>query len=115
MDVNKAVSLYCNESEPQQVKFLSRLGHQITVFARDTYEIDGNSLSDPVQLRCINEMMHRILGQQFKLLLSDNSRYPDDLFIKMIFEMAVNCHFENYLNLGITDSFKFLRETNSAR
>lgn len=106
MDLNKAVSLYCNESELQQVKFLSRLGHQITIFARDTYEIDGNSLSDPMQLRCINEIMHRILGQQFKLLLGDASRYPDDIFIKMVFEMAADCHFEKYLYLGITESFK---------
>jgi len=107
MEVIEAVSLYCNESESQQVKLLSRLGHQITIFARDTYEIDSNSLSDPARLRCINEIMHRILGQQFKLLLGDDSRYPDDIFIKMIFDIAADCNFEGDLALGIDDSFKF--------
>ncbi len=106
MDVNEALSLYRNEPESEQVKFLSRLGHQITIFARDTYEPDTDSLSNPAQLRCINEMMHRILGQQFKLLLGDCDRYPDDIFIKMIFEMAATCDFESYLSLGINDSFK---------
>ncbi len=106
MDVNETMSLYCNETESWQVKFLSRLGHQITILARDTYDIDNDSLSNPTQLRCVNEMMHRILGQQFKLLLDDRSRYPDDVFIKMIFEMAATCDFENYLSLGINDSFK---------
>ncbi len=111
MDVNEVVSLYCSKSEVEQVKFLSRLGHQITIFARDTYKLDSDSLSDPAQLRCINEIMHRILGQQFKLLLDDDSRYPNDIFIKMIFDMATACHFENYLCLGINDSFKFCVDT----
>lgn len=104
MDVNETVSLYCKKSELQQIKFLSRLGHQITIFARDTYEVEGNSLSTPVQLRGINEIMHRILGQQCKLLLGDEGRYPDDIFIRMLFEMAVGCQFEYYMNLGVSDS-----------
>lgn len=107
MDVNETVSLYCNESESWQIKFLSRLGHQITILARDTYEADSDSLLNPIQLRCTNEMMHRILGQQFKLLFGDKGRYPDDVFIKMIFDMASSCDFDKYLSLGIVDSFKF--------
>lgn len=110
MNVNEALSLYCNESESEQAKFLSRLGHQITIFARDTYEPNTDALSNPAQLRCINEMMHRILGQQFKLLLSDRDRYPDDVFIRMIFDMAATCGFESYLSLGIKDSFKQSRK-----
>ena len=110
MDVDKAIPLYCNEPASQQIKLLSRLGHQVTIFARNTYELNGNSLSDPSQLRCINEIMHRILGQQLKLLLGDESRYPDDLFIKMIFEMAAECNFEKHLSSGIADSFNFCRE-----
>ena len=114
MDANEFLSLYCSESELQQAKFLSRLAHQITIFARDTYEPNTDSLSNPTQLRCINEMMHRILGQQFKILLGDGERYPDDIFIKMIFDMAVTCGFDNYLSLVISDSVKYCMGSESS-
>ena len=107
MDINEILSLYCSDSELQQAKFLSCLAHQITIFARDTYEPDTDALSNPTRLRCINEMMHRILGQQFKLLLGDRERYPDDVFIKMVFDMAATCGFEDYLSLGISESAKW--------
>ncbi len=113
MDVNEAVSLYCSKSEAEQVKFLSRLSHQITIFARDTYEFESDSLSDPIKLRSINEMMHRILGQQFDLLLSNTSRYPDGTFIEILFEMAAACHFESHLCSGMIDSFKLCADTTS--
>jgi len=107
MDVKEVLSLYCSKSELQQAKFLSRLAYQITIFARDTYDSNTDVLSNPAQLRCVNEMVHRILGQQFKLLLGDCERYPDDVFIEMIIDMAAACGFENYLSLSISDSLKW--------
>ena len=107
MDVNEALSLYRGKSEQEQMKILARLSHQITIFARDTYELESEGLSSPEKLRCINEIMHRVLGQLNKHLNSDSSRYPDDLFIKMIFDMADTCQFEGDLSLGFTDSVEF--------
>lgn len=106
MDKNNVLELYSSESREWQIKFLSRLAHQITIFARDTYEFDSDSLSNPVQLRCINEIMHRIIGQQFKLIMNDNGRYPDDVFIKMMFDMADCCNFEDHMSSGIKDSIE---------
>ena len=105
MDVNRTLALYCNKSESKQVEFLSCLGLELTIFARDTYEVGNDSLSNPKQLRCINEIMHRILGQQEKILLGDHGRYPDESFIKMIFQMAASCGFEKHLLSGIKESF----------
>ena len=107
MDTAEIISQYTQKSELQQAKFLSRLAHQITIFARDTYELDGDSLLDPARLRGINEIMHRVIGQQFKLLPGENSRYPDDILIKMLFDMAIECHFEKHLNLSVADSFNY--------
>lgn len=106
MEINKVISLYSNESKLQQVNFLSCLGHQITIFARDSYDPNTDFLSNPAQLRCVNEIMHRLLGQQSKLLLGDQERYPDDVFIKMIFDMASKCAFEHYLSLGVRESIR---------
>ncbi len=105
MDTTKIIAQYSQNSELQQAKFLSYLAHQITVFARDTYEVGGNSSLNPARLRGKNEIIHRITGQQFALLSNRSSRYPDDVFIKTIFEIAAACNIENDLNLSITSSF----------
>ena len=107
-NIEEVVSQYSKETESLQVVFLSRLAHQITIYARDTYDLDSDSLSKPSQMRSINEMMHRILGQQTSLLLEDKDRYPDDILIKMLFAKAAECEFENSLKQCISDSFKFL-------
>lgn len=99
MKVSETLIRFGRESISWQVKFLSRLGHWTTILARNTYEFDSDGVSDPRQLRCLNEIQHRIFGQQLKLLVDDKSRYPDDLFIKMIDDMARSC--------GITDIFSF--------
>ena len=106
MDTNEVLASYRSFSELQQAKFLSRLGHQITIFARDTYNTGTEELSNPRQLRCINELMHKILSQQSKILLGNRNRYPDDIFIKMIFNIAATCGFDNYLLAGANDSMK---------
>lgn len=107
--MTKTISQYSKKTELQQAKFLSRLAHQITIFARDTYEINSNSIQDPIRLRGINEIMHQILGQQTKLLSGDRRRYSDDILIKMIFDMAIECNFENDLESGIADSFEYCK------
>ena len=107
MNMTEVISQYSQKSESQQAKFLSRLAHQITIFARDTYELDGNLLLDPARLRGINEIMHRIIGQQFKLLSGDTSRYPDDFLIKTIFDMATECNFEKHMDLSVTESLSY--------
>ena len=114
MDVNEAIDLYSNEPESGQVRFLSYLGHQITIHARDTYEVGGDSLENPIQLRCINEIMHRILGQQSKILRGDSDRYPDDTFIRAIFDMAATCNFEGCLSSSLKDCFELCADKETA-
>jgi len=109
MDMNEALSLYCDKSDQEKMKILARLSHQLTILARGTYELESDDLSAPKKLRCINEIMHRVLGQLNKYLNSDSSRYPDQLFIKMIFDMAGSCQFEDELLSGFTDTFEFCR------
>ena len=88
MDLELAVSTFEAFSERQQVHFLSRLGHHITILGRDGYEVGGDSLTKPELLRTVNELHHQIFGQQGKLLRGDSKRYPDDTLIQGLYERA---------------------------
>ena len=39
---------------------VARIAHQLTMAARDTYEPGTRGVTDPVRLRSINEIMHRL-------------------------------------------------------
>jgi hypothetical protein len=42
--------------------FLTSLAHTLTIIARDTYEAQTEEVEKPRQLRCINEVQHRLLA-----------------------------------------------------
>ena len=50
-------------SMQEEVRFLSRLGHELTILARGAYECQAQVVNDPLALRHLNEIHHRIYGQ----------------------------------------------------
>ena len=46
----------------QKMMVLLSYGHELTISARDGYEVKGDSLTKPRLLREINEIMHRIFS-----------------------------------------------------
>jgi hypothetical protein len=58
----------------QKLTALAKLAHELTILARDTYEPGALGLSDPVRLRGINEVMHRITSR----LVNLSHGRPDD-------------------------------------
>jgi hypothetical protein len=46
----------------EKTRFLSRLGHSLTIAGREAYEVGGPGLTDAPFLRCINEIQHRVLA-----------------------------------------------------
>lgn len=47
----------------EEAYFLAQLGHWLTILARGTYEFQAPSVRDPITLRQINEIQHRIFAQ----------------------------------------------------
>lgn len=84
MNADAATALYSSLNRAAQVKLLSRFGFNLTVAARDTYEVGTEELIDPRRLRQINEVLHHIFGHIGKLLNNDPDRYPDDVLISML-------------------------------
>jgi hypothetical protein len=67
-------------SENEQLSFICRLAHLLTVSARATYLHDSDGVSDPQILRWLNEAQHYLLGQACNLAEGNSQRYSDEVF-----------------------------------
>jgi CRISPR/Cas system Type II protein with McrA/HNH and RuvC-like nuclease domain len=70
-------------SDKEKVAFLSRLAHEITICARDTYEVGTDDVLAPEILRGYNELMHRVTGAVVDHLVG-----AEGYSLKVILEMA---------------------------
>src|SRR5262245_65251332 len=87
--VPNAILAYSALSRENKVRFLSRIAHELTGRARDAYE---TTTSDPQKtaqlLTAYNELGHKIIGEMIHHLEAHHFRYPDDVFVRIIFDMA---------------------------
>ena len=84
MNYEESVETFCGLSPEEQIKILAAYSFRLTIEARDTYEVDGDSLIDPKKMRRFNEAQHRVTSQTHALVSSDEDRYPDDVLLKII-------------------------------
>lgn len=82
----KEGEIFYKYSHQDQINFLIRLAHALTILARDTYEVGGKSLTNPFRLRLINEVQHRVMSFLMSLMKNDEKRYPEDVFLGIILE-----------------------------
>lgn len=47
-------------SDEARLKILAGLAHELTICARDTYEVGTDEVRDPRGLRAYNELLHRV-------------------------------------------------------
>jgi hypothetical protein len=71
-------------TEEQQAQVLAAYAHELTVLAREGYEVGTERLSDPLLLRRLNEVQHRVTAAVFSRLNGSKERYPDDVLIGII-------------------------------
>src|SRR6266536_1365703 len=88
MSVNDIISQFPRLAIEQQIHFLAHLTAELTVWARGTYEVGTERVSDPVRLRAFNEFQHRMLGHLRNLIDGENERYPDDVVAQMLVDYA---------------------------
>jgi hypothetical protein len=69
-----------------QLKFLLRFAHDLTIVGRDTYQVGTTDLEAPTRLREINEVQHRLLAFSIALLEDDPKRYPDEVLVQIALE-----------------------------
>ncbi len=71
-------------TEEQQVVVLAAYAHELTILARDGYETGTEQLSDPLLVRRLNEVQHRVTSAILSRLQSSDERYPDDVLMDII-------------------------------
>jgi len=60
MTSDEIKELFTRLDNYQLIDVLSKYGHELTVVARDAYQVQGQGVEFPEWLRVINEVMHRI-------------------------------------------------------
>ena len=60
---DKEIEAYGKLSHTERIQWLAGLAHELTIYARDTYEIGTEDVCDPKRLRGFNELSHRVIGQ----------------------------------------------------
>jgi hypothetical protein len=86
MTVDEAIAIFLSYSIEEKEEFLAQLMHELTVIARDSYEVGRDGLVNPQRVRRINEVQHRISSFLCALLRNNPWRYPDDVLMKIILE-----------------------------
>jgi hypothetical protein len=72
-----------------QARFLATLAFDLTVWTRSAYPellTDTNQIIG--RLRAGNELQHRVTGHLCHILNQNTKRYPDDVFVAILFDLA---------------------------
>ena len=91
---------YLALNDTDQIQFLARFSHQLTITMRGAYEVGTDSLKDPVWARRVNEIQHRVAGHLLNLLIKNQRRYSEEALLDIIF-----CHQGEPLNHSIAWAF----------
>ncbi|HXG07308.1 MAG TPA: hypothetical protein VNI77_08300 [Nitrososphaera sp.] len=92
----------------QKIYFLSLLSHQVTVYARGAYPEQTQDEKVVGKLMTFNELQHNISGLLRDMLAKDEKRYPDDVFIDILFGKAQTGGCESDLAGAFDFAFKLL-------
>ncbi len=85
----EGITSYFQALQPnQKVHFLALLAHNITVRARGAYPGQIPQHEATKKLCAFNEIQHSITDQLGSMLEGSDKRYPDDTFIRILFETA---------------------------
>ncbi len=101
MTVDEAISVFISYPSEEKEEFLAHLMYELTVLARGTYEVGQEGLTNPRQMRRLNEVQHRVSAFLLALLRNDLKRYPDDLLVKIVLEHPE----DNDLERQLSDAF----------
>ncbi len=80
------IDLFSGYAPEEKANFLLRMAHELTILARDTYEVGTEGITHPGRFRTINEIQHRLTSFLIALRGNDARRYPDDILIRLLLE-----------------------------
>ena len=86
MTVEEAADIFSSYAAAEKGEFLALLMYEMTVIARESYEVGGEGLTDPRRVRLLNEVQHRVSSFLSALLRQDPRRCDDATLVRIILE-----------------------------
>jgi hypothetical protein len=75
-------------SDKARLEILAGLAHELTICARDTYEVGTDEVRDPRDLRAYNELLHRVTASVVSNLAGSNG-FPLESVVEMVRSFGV--------------------------
>jgi hypothetical protein len=75
-------------SDKARLEILAGLAHELTICARDTYEVGTDEVRDPCDLRAYNELLHRVTASVVSNLAGSKG-FPLESVIEMVRSFGV--------------------------
>ena len=97
MTVDDAIAIFSSYSLKEKEEFLAHLMHELTIVARDSYEVGQDGLTNLRRVRRINEVQHSVSAFLWALLRNDSKHYHDDILVKIVLEHPEDNAFEGQL------------------
>jgi hypothetical protein len=84
MNIDSEVRQFRDQQSLDKARFLARFMYELTLEARNYYGPGGQRNIDPVHLRFINEIQHRITRFLEQILIDDPARPGDEILIRLL-------------------------------
>ena len=84
MNVESEVRHFTDQQPLDKARFLARFMYELTLEARNFYGPGGERSIDPLHLRFINEIQHRITRFLEQILIDDPARPADEVLIRLL-------------------------------
>ena len=88
MTRDEAKSAFLSMILNRKTRVLSLLAHNLTICARSAYLPEVSDDIARQRLRGINELLHIVSSQLMHTVADNIKRYPDDVFLDILFEKA---------------------------
>jgi hypothetical protein len=98
MTVDEAIAAFSSYSSEEKKEFLTHFIHELSIIARDSYEVGQDGLTNPQRVRRLNEVQHQVSAFLCALLRGDPQRYPDNVLVKIILEHPDDAILERQLS-----------------
>lgn len=88
MNISDAVTKFSALDRDDQLIFLAKFGHNLTIVARDTFVPQSDGVHSPERLRKLSELQHRIFSHIHDLLSPSEGIRPDDVIVSIMLEQS---------------------------
>ncbi|HEY5759832.1 MAG TPA: hypothetical protein VIU34_28615 [Steroidobacter sp.] len=84
MNIASEIRNFSGLSANEQARFMTHFMYELTLEARNYYTPGGQQHIDPMKLRFINEIQHRVTRFIEQILIDDPARPSDDVTLRLL-------------------------------